>query len=425
MFNNLMRLDEHLRVVPDLADRLDNPAPTTYVATLRRGVRFHDGHELTSADVVYTFRCFLDPAFVSPLRGAYRGLQSVDAVDRYTVVFTLTEPFASFPINLVLPGIVPAGAGPDFREHPIGTGPYRFVRYAVDDQIELTAFDDYFGGRPSNDGLVLKVVPDDIMRGLELRKGTMDIVINDLAPDIVYQLRREPRLQVVESPGVDYQYVGLNLRDPILNDLRVRQAIAYAIDRRAIVEYLRRGLAAPAVGLLPPMSWAFEPGVFTFQYDPREIAGTARRSGLSRSGRRWPRAASAPDAQGVEHRVQPAAGGGHSAEPARRRHRARRAELRVRDAVRRRAEGQLSDVHDSSGPRGPSPIRTSCAASSIRGRCRLSASTAGSSTIRGSITCSTKPPRRPTRAVGAPCTVRSRGSWRKKSRTSACGARRT
>jgi peptide/nickel transport system substrate-binding protein len=273
IFNGLMAINEQLRVVPDLAERLDNPEPTVYVATLRRGVHFHDGRELTSADVVYTFRSLLDPTFVSPYRGAYRLLRSVEARDRYTVVFTLKEPFGSFPFNLVVPQIVPEGADRLFRDHPIGTGPYRFLSYLVDDRLELAAFDGYFGGRPRNDGLVLKVVPDDVMRGLELRKGTMDIVVNDLAPDIVYQLQRDPQLATVESAGIDYQYIGLNLRDPVLKDLRVRQAISYAIDRQAIVDYLRRGLAKSAVGILPPVSWAFEPNVVTFNYDPaRAIA---------------------------------------------------------------------------------------------------------------------------------------------------------
>jgi peptide/nickel transport system substrate-binding protein len=111
-------------------------------------------------------------------------------------------------------------------------------------------------------------VPDDIMRGIELRKQTIDIVVNDLAADIVYQLGQDRDLQVVQSPGTDYQYVGVNLRDPILKDVRVRQAIGYAIDRHAIIEYLRRGLATPAAGILPPVSWAFAPDVFSFTYDP-------------------------------------------------------------------------------------------------------------------------------------------------------------
>jgi len=267
IFDNLMELDEHMRVVPKLAERLDQPTPTTYIVRLKHGVRFQDGHELTSADVVYTFRSFLDPDFVSPRKGGYRELKSVDATDRYTVAFTLNQPFTSFPINLVMP-IVPDGAGVSLADHPVGTGPYRFVRYLADDRVELSRYDDYFDGRPKNDGLVLKVIPDDIMRGLELQKGTTDIVVNDLTPDIAHQLEGDVRLQKAEAPGVDYQYLGLNLRDPVLRDVRVRQAIAYAIDRKAIIEYLRRGLGVPAVGLLPALSWAFAADAFSFPYDP-------------------------------------------------------------------------------------------------------------------------------------------------------------
>ena len=280
MFNGLMTLDDHLRVVPDLAAGIDHPDPLTYIVTLRHGVLFHDGHELTSADVVYTFRSLLDPAFMSPRKGAFRMLQAIDARDRYSVAFTLKEPFGSFPVNLVFP-IVPDGAGPRFRDHPIGTGPYRFVSYASDDRIDLAAFDRYFGGPPKNDGLVLRVVPDDIMRGLELRKGTMDIVVNDLAADIVYQLQQDPDLQVVQSPGTDYQYLGLNLRDPILADVRVRRALGYAIDRNAIIEYLRRGLATPAAGLLPPVSWAFAPDIFMFSYDPAKARALLDEAGYT------------------------------------------------------------------------------------------------------------------------------------------------
>ena len=277
MFTNLMNLDDHLRVSPGLAERLDHPDPTTYIVTLRRGVKFHDGHELTSEDVVFTFRSILDPAFVTAKKSGYRELQSVDALDRYTVSFKLSRPFTSFPVNLIQ-AIVPAGAGPDFRNHPVGTGPYRFVRYAVDDQLEVSAFPDYFGGRPHNDGLIVKITPDDVMRGLELRKGTVDIVVNNLTPDVVYQLKQNERLQTIEAPGVDYQYLAFNLREPALADVRVRQAFAYAIDRSAIVEYLRRGLAVPADTMLPPVSWARAADVVSFPYDPakaRELLDAA------------------------------------------------------------------------------------------------------------------------------------------------------
>jgi peptide/nickel transport system substrate-binding protein len=273
LFNGLMKRDDRLRVVPDLAERLDNPEPTTYLVTLRQGVHFHDGHELTSADVVYTYRSLLDPGFVSAHKGAFTRLRSIEARDRYTVVFRLDAPFGSFPTNLILPQVVPDGADRSFGQHPIGTGPYRFMTYAADDHLDLAAFDGYFRGRPQNDGIVLKVVPDNIMAGLELRKGTTDVVVNDLAPDIVHQLERDSALQSIRSPGVDYQYIGLNMRDPVLRDLRVRRALGYAIDRQAIIDYLRRGLAVQAFGILPPSSWAFDPDVFTFTYDP----GKARR----------------------------------------------------------------------------------------------------------------------------------------------------
>jgi peptide/nickel transport system substrate-binding protein len=266
VFSNLMTLDENLRVVPVLAARLDNPDPLTYVVHLRRGVRFHDGHELTSRDVVYTFTSLMAPDFVSPRKGAYRIVSSIDAVDDYTVRFRLKEPFGSFPVQLVIP-IVPAGAGPELRDFPVGTGPYRFVRYDVDDRVVLSAFEGYYDGLPLNAGVVLKIIPDDTMRGLELRKGTVDLIVNDIGSDIAHQLQEEGELAVVTGPGTDYQYVGFNMRDRMLSDIRVRHAIAFAIDRQAIVDYLRRGQATVATGILPRVSWAFEPAARAFTQD--------------------------------------------------------------------------------------------------------------------------------------------------------------
>lgn len=262
VYSRLMRIDENLRVAPNLADRLENPDPLTYIAYLRSGVRFHDGHELTAKDVVYTFGSFLDPAFVSPYKGAFRMLKSVRALDDYTVEFKLSEPFGSFPIQLVFP-IVPADAGDSLRTFPIGTGPYRFERYAVDDQVVLSAFEGYWDGLPQNAGVVLKILPDETMRSLELRNGSLDVIVNDVSPDIAHRLG-DDELKLIQAPGVDYAYIGFNMRDPVLADKRVRHAIAYAVDRRAIVEYLRRGFATPAVGVLAPMAWAFEPDVRTF-----------------------------------------------------------------------------------------------------------------------------------------------------------------
>jgi peptide/nickel transport system substrate-binding protein len=278
LYNSLVKIDAALKVVPELAVSLTRPDEVTYVAALRRGVRFHDGSELTAADVAYTFRSFLDPTFRGR-SGAYTNVRSVEIVDPYTVAFHLKTPSASFPINLVM-GIVKNGSGAANARTPIGTGPYSLQSFKPDDRIVLTRFDRYFEGPAKNTGIVLKVVPDDTMRGLELRKGAVDLVVNDVAPDIVWQMQREGTLQIATGPGTDYAYLGLNLKDPLLQRLEVRQAIGYAIDRDAIVKYLRRGFAATAVGIVPPMSWAFRREVFDFRYDPAQAKRLLDAAGL-------------------------------------------------------------------------------------------------------------------------------------------------
>jgi peptide/nickel transport system substrate-binding protein len=281
VYSPLLQHGDDLRIAPGLAHRLDNPDPLTYIAHLRRGVRFHDGRELTSRDVVYTFGSILDPAMVSPFRGSFRALAEVTPLDNYTVVFKLSEPFAAFPIQLTgVPPVVPFDAGDSLRTVPIGTGPYRFVRHDTDDTLVLSAFEDYWDGLPSNAGIIMKVVPDDTMRGLELRKGSTDVVVNDLPPDIVHQLEKSNLFSIARSPGLDFSYLGFNLRDPVLADVRVRRAIGYATNRDAIIAHLRRGLGRPAVGLIPDLAWAFEPNVFRFSYDPGRAARLLDDAGL-------------------------------------------------------------------------------------------------------------------------------------------------
>lgn len=292
LFSSLLKIDSTLRVVPDLAVRFQTEDSINYVAEIPHGVRFHDGREMTSADIAYTFRRFLDPAFVSGRKGAYRDVKAVDVVDKYTVVFRLKAASASFPITLVM-GILPEGSGATAGRKPIGSGPYRLIDFVPDDSVTLSAFDGYFGGAPKNPGLTFKVVPDETMRALELRKGSVDVVINDLAPDVIHGLEKDPHIQVVTGYGTDYAYIGFNLRNRVLQDRRVRQAIGYAIDDEAIITNLRRGLARPAAGIVPSMSWAYESDVKRFAHDP----GEARRL-LDEAGFRD------PDGPGPEPRLR-------------------------------------------------------------------------------------------------------------------------
>lgn len=268
VFSSLAKTGPDLRVVPDLAESIETIDGSMYRVTLPAGVRFHDGRPLTSADVAYTFRRFLDPSFPSPRRGAYLNLAAIDVIDEHTVVFRLHQPSSAFPINLANMGIVPDGAGPELAHAPVGTGPYRLVDHRPDDRTVLEAFADHYRGAPANDGITLRVVPDETMRGLELRKGGVDLIVNDIGPDLVHGLAREGVLHVVTAPGLDFAYLGMNLRDPALADVRVRQAIAHAIDRDAITRHLRRGLARVADGILPPLSWAAADDLPTYDHDP-------------------------------------------------------------------------------------------------------------------------------------------------------------
>ena len=136
-------------------------------------------------------------------------------VDRYTVAFHLKRPSAAFPISLVM-GIVPEGTGSAASRQPVGSGPYRLAEFVPDDHVTLVPFAEAFQGAPKNTGLTFKVVPDETMRGLELRKGSVDLVVNDLSPDMVHSLEQEGRLTVTRAPGTDYAYLGFNLRDPLL-----------------------------------------------------------------------------------------------------------------------------------------------------------------------------------------------------------------
>ena len=267
LFSSLLKIDDSLRVVPDLATRFETTDHQTYVAGIPAGVRFHDGREMTAEDVAFTFRRFLDPAFTSGRKGAYRALERIDVIDRRTVAFRLTEPSVSFPINLVM-GIVPAGTGPEAARAPIGSGPYQLAEFVLDDRVLLTPFAGSYQGPARNSGLLFKVVPDETMRGLELRKGSVDLVVNDLSPDLVHGLEEQAGLQVVTAPGTDFAYLGFNVRDPLLADVRIRRAIGFAIDYDAIVTYLRRGLARPASSLVPSISWAARPGPPAFAHDP-------------------------------------------------------------------------------------------------------------------------------------------------------------
>lgn len=273
IFDGLVGRDAQMNFVPDLAERWETPDPLTYVFHLRRGVKFHDGRILTSADVKFTFDSVLSGALQTPKRGTYELVRSIETPDDATVIFHLNRPYSSFLWNVVRQGmgIVPAGSGAEAAQHPVGTGPFRFVSMTPDEQIILERNPDYFGPLPKLERLRFRVVPDAIVRALELRKGSADIGgVNSLTPDMVLALAKQPNLVAEEQPGTVLAYVAFNFDDPILSHREVRQALAYATDRATLIQYLLRGQARAASSLLPPNHWAYEPNVKQYNYDPAE-----------------------------------------------------------------------------------------------------------------------------------------------------------
>jgi peptide/nickel transport system substrate-binding protein len=284
LFSGLLDRDNQMNLHPSLAESWATPDPLTYVFHLHRDVRFHDGRTVTSADVRATFEFIRNPANKSPKRGALRMVNSIEAPDEFTVIFHLSEPYASFPLNLIPSaiGIVPANAGGDFSRHPIGSGPFRFVQQSQDEEVVIERNPEYLPAAPQLSRVRFRIVPDAIVRALELRKGSAALEMSSLSPDIIPVLARQPDLVVTERSGTNLTYLGFNLEDPALAHRELRQALALATDREALIRYLLQGEAKIANGVLPPELWTAEADVAKYSFEPAraeqllDIAGFPR-----------------------------------------------------------------------------------------------------------------------------------------------------
>ncbi|HTZ82523.1 MAG TPA: ABC transporter substrate-binding protein [Candidatus Acidoferrales bacterium] len=272
IFDDLLSRGDDLNVATGLAEKWEIPNPLTYVFHLHHGVKFHDGRPLTARDVKWTFDSLLQGKIRSTKAANYKFVDHIDAPDDYTVVFHMKQADAPLLWNLSdgAMGIVPYGSGDEMTLHPVGSGPFKFVSAETDRDVVLDRNQDYWGGSPKIPRVRFAVVPDETTEALELRKGSGDIAINSLTPDTVVTLARDPNLRVERGPGTRLAYLAFNLRDPILKDVRVRQAIAYALDRGPMIEYLWRGEAEPASSILPTQSWAYNGDVHTYPHDPEK-----------------------------------------------------------------------------------------------------------------------------------------------------------
>lgn len=278
MFNSLVRKNEKFDYVGELASNITRSDDgLAYTFTLRDGVKFHDGRLLTSADAKYT----LDTVFSSDFAKSasfYEGsgankksyIKTVAAPDDKTVVVRLIKPWVGLLSNLVPVAIIRKDSYASQKDHPLGTGPFRFVHYDSSQQVlDLEAFSDYWEGPARIQSLRVRVISDTNALQAELRTGRVDMapLPTSLSPDAIKLLGQDPSLQVLQFTGSNVNLLTFNTSQAPLDNVRVRQAIAFAVNRESMIRDLLLGQAKIAHSILPEDSWAYTPGQ-KYSYDP-------------------------------------------------------------------------------------------------------------------------------------------------------------
>ncbi|MEO6922690.1 MAG: ABC transporter substrate-binding protein [Bryocella sp.] len=258
IYDALVQKDEHYNLQPWLATSWERPDALTWVFHLRNGVRFHDGKPMGAEDVAWSMRSMIDGSLITAKGGSFAAVERVEVSDPLTVVVRMKHADNALLFNLSdgLFGVVERGAGKDEGLHPVGTGPFRFVDQVQDKDVIVERNADYWAGAPQIPRVYFEVVPDNITTALEMKKGSADAESNIITQDMVHALAAMPNLVVEAGPGSRVNYASFNVHDPALRDARVRQAIAFAIDKPAIIAALWRGNAVSADTLLPPGHWA-------------------------------------------------------------------------------------------------------------------------------------------------------------------------
>jgi peptide/nickel transport system substrate-binding protein len=278
LFNSLVRKNEKFDYVGELASNIARSADgTVYTFALHEGVKFHDGRVLTSADVKYTLDLVFSSSFAKSA-SFYEGvgndkhsyIKSVEAPDTKTVVVTLIKPWVGLLSNLVPVSIIPKDSYEGQKTHPIGSGPFKFVHWDNAQQVlDAEAFPEYWDGPAKIPAIRVRVISDMNALQAELRAGRVDIapMPTSLSPDAVKLLQQDPNLQVNAFPGSNVVLLTINTSAAPLDNIKVRQAMAYAIDRDTMIKDLLQGYGKIANSIVPEESWAYTAG-HTYHYDP-------------------------------------------------------------------------------------------------------------------------------------------------------------
>ncbi|QYO78978.1 ABC transporter substrate-binding protein [Devosia salina] len=251
-----------------------------YTFNLREGVTFHDGSPFNAEAVKFNFDRMLDEnhPFADtgpfPLAFFFSSVENVEVVDDLTVKFTLNEPFAPFMSNLAsATGLIVSPAavekyGADYGRHPVGTGPFKFEEWQSNTSVVTSRNDDYWDGAPSLEAVIYRPITDANTRVAEMLSGGIDVLL-ETPPDNVAQFRDDANFEVVEAVGPHVWYVMLNAKEGPFADVRVRQAVNYAVNKESLVNDVLQGTAEVSAGPIPPaFNWAYNEDVDPYPYDP-------------------------------------------------------------------------------------------------------------------------------------------------------------
>jgi len=277
LFNGLVKYDKDLKLIGDLAERWEiTNSGKTVTFYLRKGVKWHDGVEFTAEDCLFTYRKLIDPNVATPYGSSYMDVKKAEAAGKYTFRVTYKEPFSPALESWGM-AIIPKHLldGKDintdgFNRKPVGTGPYKFKEWIAGQKIVLEANSEYFEGRPNIDQFIFRIIPDSATMFQELLSGGVDMMgLNPLQ-----YLRKSETRRIRESyrkfryPANAFTYLGYNLRSPLFSEVKVRQALSYAINRQSIIDGIVLGLGRPCTGPFSYVSWAYNPNAKSYAYDP-------------------------------------------------------------------------------------------------------------------------------------------------------------
>jgi peptide/nickel transport system substrate-binding protein len=283
IFDNVVTRSPDGKIVPQIAKAWRYENDTTLVLDIRTDVKFHDGTPLTVDDVVWSVQRIIDPAFKSPQLSQFNSIVKAEAVGTDRVRLTTSTPYPALLAQLVKLSIVPRAyvqkvGNEKFNVEPLGSGPYKFVSWQKGVRVTLAANESYWRGRPPFKTVTFQMVPDTATRIANLKTGRADIV-RQLNPDDAAGLKGEPRLQVLSVPTERTGYLFINALAGPTKDVRVRRAIAHAINRQLLIDALLGGYGRPVTILLTPANFGYVEGMKGYPFDPARARQLLKEAG--------------------------------------------------------------------------------------------------------------------------------------------------